>query len=87
MLYHLLYPLSESYSFFNVFRYITVRSFIAFVIAAVVSILWGKRFIAYMKLKQFGPQIPTISQKGLMNFQGHILLGKNLYQIQENRAL
>ena len=57
MFYHLLYPLSEDFSFFNVFRYITFRSFLAFVIASVVSIIWGKKFIAYMKLKQFGQSI------------------------------
>ena len=57
MLYHILYPLSGDISFFNVFKYVTFRSFVAFVIAAVVSIFWGKRFIAYMKLKQFGQSI------------------------------
>ena len=57
MLYHFLYPLSETYTFLNVFRYITFRSFIAFVIATVISIIWGKKFIAYMKVKQFGQSI------------------------------
>lgn len=57
MLYHLLYPLSESYTFLNIFKYITLRSFFAFVIATVISIFWGKRFIAYMKVKQFGQSI------------------------------
>ena len=31
--------------------------FFAFVIATIISIYWGKRFIAYMKNKQFGQQI------------------------------
>lgn len=57
MLYHLIYPLSGDIAAFNVFRYITFRSFLAFFIAAVISIFWGKRFIAYMKLKQFGQSI------------------------------
>jgi phospho-N-acetylmuramoyl-pentapeptide-transferase len=57
MLYHLVYPLSGDYSFLNVFKYISFRSFLAFSIAAVVSIIWGKRFIAYMKMKQFGQSI------------------------------
>lgn len=57
MFYHILYPLSESITFLNVFKYISFRSFLAFFIAAVVSIFWGKRFIAYMKLKQFGQSI------------------------------
>ncbi len=57
MLYHLLFPLSESYTYLNVFKYITLRSFFAFVIATVISIIWGKKFIAYMKVKQFGQSI------------------------------
>lgn len=57
MLYHLVFPLSGDYSFLNVFKYISFRSFLAFSIAAVVSIIWGKRFIAYMKMKQFGQSI------------------------------
>ena len=57
MFYHILYPMSEQIAIFNVFRYITFRSFLAFVIATLVSIFWGKRFIAYMKLKQFGQAI------------------------------
>ena len=57
MFYHWLYPLSQEYSLFNVFKYITFRSFLAFVVATIASIVWGKRFIAYMKLKQFGQSI------------------------------
>lgn len=54
MLYHLLYPLSEQISFFNLFRYITFRSIVSFLVAATISIWWGKYFIAWMKKKQFG---------------------------------
>lgn len=54
MLYHLLYPLSQDIQVFNVFRYITTRSFFAFLIAALFSIIWGKAFIQFMKAKQFG---------------------------------
>ena len=57
MFYHLLYPLNGDFALFNVFRYITFRSFLAFSIATIVSIFWGKRFIEYMKLKQFGQSI------------------------------
>jgi len=57
MFYHWLYPLSSDLSLFNVFKYITFRSFFAFVLAAVVSIFWGKRFIVYMRAKQFGQTI------------------------------
>lgn len=54
MLYHLLYPLSQDIAAFNIFRYITFRSFAAFLVAAIFSIVWGKAFIAFMKRKQFG---------------------------------
>lgn len=57
MFYHILYPLHGDIALFNVFKYITFRSFLAFVIASVVSIIWGKKFIAFMKLKQFGQSI------------------------------
>jgi phospho-N-acetylmuramoyl-pentapeptide-transferase len=55
--YHWLYPLSSDYSVFNVFKYITFRSFFAFVLSAIISIIWGKRFIVYMRAKQFGQSI------------------------------
>lgn len=54
MLYHFLYPLSQEFSAFNIFRYITFRSFAAFLIATIVSIVWGQLFINFMKRKQFG---------------------------------
>ena len=57
MLYHLLYPLSDDFIAFNIFRYITFRSTVSLILAAIFSIFWGKRFIAYMKKKQFGQVI------------------------------
>ncbi|TDJ05908.1 MAG: phospho-N-acetylmuramoyl-pentapeptide-transferase [Deltaproteobacteria bacterium] len=57
MFYHLLYPLSENLAAFNIFRYITFRSLMAFLLATAISILWGKKFIAFMKLRQFGQVI------------------------------
>jgi phospho-N-acetylmuramoyl-pentapeptide-transferase len=81
MLYHWLYPLSQNVSFFNVFKYITFRSFLAFIISIVISIIWGKRFIALMKLKQFGQTIrdegPETHKKkrGTPTFGGVFILG------------
>ncbi len=54
MLYHFLYPLSQDISGFNIFRYITFRTFAAFLIATIFSIVWGQYFIKFMKRKQFG---------------------------------
>lgn len=81
MLYHWLYPLSQNNHLFNVFKYITFRSFMAFIIATVVSIVWGKRFIAYMKLRQFGQIIREEGpeshkkKKGTPTFGGVFILG------------
>ena len=76
MLYHLLYPLSADISFFNVFRYITVRSFLAFILALFFSILWGKKFISFIQKKQFaqivrkdGPE-SHYSKRGTPTFGG-----------------
>jgi phospho-N-acetylmuramoyl-pentapeptide-transferase len=81
MLYHWLYPLSHQFHLFNVFKYITFRSFFAFIIATLVSIIWGKRFIALMKVRQFGQSIrddgPQSHQKkkGTPTFGGVFILG------------
>jgi phospho-N-acetylmuramoyl-pentapeptide-transferase len=53
----------------------------AFIIATVVSIFWGKRFIAYMKLRQFGQIIRDEGpeshkkKKGTPTFGGVFILG------------
>ena len=53
MLFHILFPLKEMAAF-NVFRYITFRSVVAFLLALVISVYWGRAFISYMKKRQFG---------------------------------
>lgn len=81
MLFHFLYPMSHVYSFLNVFRYITVRSFLAFVFASIISIIWGKYFIEYIKAKQFGQVIRVDGPKdhfkkaGTPTFGGVFVLG------------
>ena len=57
MFYHFLYRFSDSFTAFNVFRYITFRSIIAFVVAALISIVFGGWFIKLMQKKQFGQVI------------------------------
>lgn len=81
MLYHWLYPLSQNHHLANVFKYITFRSFLAFFLATIISIIWGKRFIALMKLRQFGQTIrdegPQTHKKkqGTPTFGGVFMLG------------
>jgi len=57
LLYHLLFPLSTSYSGFNVFRYITFRAAMAALLALVVSFLLGPWLIRALTEKQIGQQI------------------------------
>ncbi len=49
MIYHLLYPLSDTVSAFNVFRYITFRSIYALLTALVISILIGPIIIRWLQ--------------------------------------
>ncbi|HLW57919.1 MAG TPA: phospho-N-acetylmuramoyl-pentapeptide-transferase [Bacteriovoracaceae bacterium] len=81
MLYHWLYPLSHQFQLLNVFKYISTRSFIAFILSMIISIVWGKRFIALMKVKQFGQSIREdgpqthLKKKGTPTFGGVFILG------------
>ncbi|MEN8188564.1 MAG: phospho-N-acetylmuramoyl-pentapeptide-transferase [Thermodesulfobacteriota bacterium] len=54
MLYHLLYPLHSSFSGFNVFRYITVRSVGGALTAFLLMLLLGPMFIRSLKRLQIG---------------------------------
>jgi len=60
MLYHFIYPLSDLVSPFNIFRYITVRSFLSFFISLFLAIWLGKKFIILMKRLQFGQFIREV---------------------------
>lgn len=57
MLYQLLYSYAEQISAFNVFRYITVRTFIAFFTAFLLCWMWGPYFIRRLRDKQIGQSI------------------------------
>lgn len=78
MFFHLL---SAQGHVFNLFKYITFRSFLAFLIATVVSIIWGRMFIDYMKRKQFGQIIRDdgpeshFKKKGTPTMGGVFMLG------------
>ncbi len=57
MLYQLLYSLADQVSAFNVFRYITVRTFISFFTAFLLCWMWGPYFIRRLKDYQIGQSI------------------------------
>lgn len=81
MLYHILYPLRDELFLFNLFRYITVRSAIAFVLSLVVSILIGRKFIDYVRKRQFGQQVRDdgpeshLKKQGTPTFGGVFIFG------------
>jgi phospho-N-acetylmuramoyl-pentapeptide-transferase len=52
VLYHLLYPLHETYSVFNVFRYITFRTIYALLTALLISFLIGPWLIEKLRALQ-----------------------------------
>lgn len=57
MLYQLLYSLSDDYAAFNVFRYITVRTFISFFTGFLLCWIWGPYFINRLRENQMGQTI------------------------------
>jgi phospho-N-acetylmuramoyl-pentapeptide-transferase len=57
MIYHFLYSLAEQISAFNIFRYITFRTFVAFVSTFVICLLIGPAFIRSLIAKQIGQSI------------------------------
>ena len=54
MLYHFLVPFAKDYIVFNVFRYLTFRSFMAMITALVISLLIGPWLIRRLKTMQHG---------------------------------
>ena len=54
MLYHLLVPLARDHIVFNVFRYLTFRSFMALITALVISLIVGPPIIAALRRSQHG---------------------------------
>jgi phospho-N-acetylmuramoyl-pentapeptide-transferase len=57
MIYHLLYPLHTTISFFNVFRYITFRTIFASITALLICLIFGQWMIQKLQDMQIGQQI------------------------------
>lgn len=81
MLYHVLYPLSEAQPLLNVFKYITFRSGGALLTALFLSLLFGRRFIAYLRqtqgkgqpIRSDGPE-SHFSKRGTPTIGGALIL-------------
>jgi phospho-N-acetylmuramoyl-pentapeptide-transferase len=67
MLYHLLFPLSDAFAPFNVFRYITFRAAGAAVTALLLSLLLGPWLIRSLRQYQLGQ---VIREEGPQSHQG-----------------
>ncbi|MCK6598671.1 MAG: phospho-N-acetylmuramoyl-pentapeptide-transferase [Bdellovibrionaceae bacterium] len=57
MLYQWLYSLSNEFSPLNIFRYVTVRTFIAFFTAFFLCLIWGPVFIRRLIQRHYGQAI------------------------------
>ena len=82
MLYHILVPLAEDISVFNVFRYITFRSGAAVMTALLISFLLGPRIIAWLRARQRegqpirsdGPASHLLNKQGTPTMGGLMIL-------------
>ena len=57
MFYHLFYPLSSEFSFFNVFKYITFRSAYSGITALTFSLIFGNLMIRMLQKFQIEEKI------------------------------
>src|SRR5690349_12876162 len=80
MLYHLLYSLHDQFSVLNVFKYLTFRTFMAFLTAFLFCWLLGPRFIRRLQSRQLGQVIRDdgpqshLSKKGTPTMGGALIL-------------
>jgi phospho-N-acetylmuramoyl-pentapeptide-transferase len=80
MLLHLLFPLHLQHSLFNVFKYITFRTFGAAITSVLLSMLMGPAFIRWLQKKQMGQAIRDdgpkthLSKKGTPTMGGGLIL-------------
>ena len=75
MLYHLLYPLHESFSILNVMRYITFRTAAASITALVLTLLLGPWMIRRLREFQIGQVIRTEGPKSHQSKAGTPTMG------------
>ncbi len=75
MLYHLLYPLHTKFGGFNVFKYITFRSAGAVLTALIVSFLFGKPMIAWLRRLKVGQHVRDDGPQTHLNKKGTPTMG------------
>lgn len=80
MLYQLLYSLKDDISVLNVFKYLTFRTFVAFLTAFLFCWLMGPKFIRRLKNRQYGQTIRDdgpqshLKKKGTPTMGGALIL-------------
>lgn len=82
MLYHLLVPFADSFTLFNVFRYITFRSGGALLTALLISFVFGPRIISLLRARQNGgqpirtdgPESHLLTKRGTPTMGGFLIL-------------
>lgn len=75
MFYHLLYPLHEIFSPFNVFRYITFRTVYATLTALILALIIGSKLIEFLKNYNIGQNIRDDVPKRHLQKQGTPTMG------------
>ncbi|MCC6219944.1 MAG: phospho-N-acetylmuramoyl-pentapeptide-transferase [Deltaproteobacteria bacterium] len=75
MLYHLLYPLRDIFGALNVFRYLTFRSMLAFVIAFVLVLVFQPVFIKWFRVRYLGQPIRSDGPQTHLSKQGTPTMG------------
>jgi len=71
MLYHLLYPLREFFSVFNLFHYITFRAAMAVLTAFMFSLIFGPPLIKKLKYLKVGEKINKADSQKLDDLHRH----------------
>ena len=82
MIYNIILPLVEEYSFLNIFKYLTFRAGMAFITAILISFIFGPLIINYLKKKQKlgqpirsdGPKWQIKVKKGTPTMGGTLIL-------------
>ena len=78
MLYYFLYPLHLKYALFNVFKYITFRTFGASITSVLLCLLVGPSYIRFLQRKQMGQAIRDDGPKTHLVKKGTPTMGGGL---------
>jgi len=84
MFYWLLVPLKKYFIFFNVFRYITVRTALSGITALLICMIFGPWLIKLLKKHQIGEKIATygpkshLEKKGTPSMGGILIIGSTI---------